>query len=100
MTDLQNEIISPSSLRIYPKKKDLLTFSLDSRKPRELLGSCPPNPGENALGSENVIIVCSTDCKECDFNPAGLMCREGEKISIVKTCGSKFTVIPPIELFD
>lgn len=44
MTDLQNEIISPSSLRIYPKKKDLLTFSLDSRKSRELLGSCPPIP--------------------------------------------------------
>jgi hypothetical protein len=57
------------------------------------------NPEENDLGSENVIIVCSTDCKECDFNPTGLRCREGEKISIVKTCGAKFTVIPSVELF-
>ena len=46
--------------------------------------------GEKALDSENVLYVCSSDCKKCDFNPTEKSCNGSQSIAIVY--GAKLTV--------
>ncbi|MCK4838027.1 MAG: hypothetical protein KAS94_04440 [Desulfobulbaceae bacterium] len=46
--------------------------------------------GEKDLDSENVLYVCSSDCKKCDFNPNEKSCNGSQAIAIVY--GAKLTV--------
>lgn len=46
--------------------------------------------GEKDLDSENVLYVCSSDCKECDFNPTEKSCNGSQAIAMVY--GAKLTV--------
>ena len=52
--------------------------------------------GEKDLDSKNVIYVCSTNCKKCDFNPAEMHCNSDKPMVLAMLYGAELTV----ELID
>jgi hypothetical protein len=47
---------------------------------------------EQDLDSENVLYVCSSNCKKCDFNPTEKSCNGDGPMVMTIVYGAKFTV--------
>ena len=48
--------------------------------------------GKQDLDSENVIYVCSSNCKKCDFNPVEMRCNGDGPQVITMVYGAELTV--------